>query len=54
MSAVTQANDPYKEEVQMWLGDTLPWKIELEALHFLGFTFLTSFIQDCIQEGNFL
>ncbi|POM61657.1 Topoisomerase acting in meiosis [Phytophthora palmivora] len=49
-----QANNQFKSEVQMWLGEALPWKIELEALHFLGFTFLTSFLQDCIQEGNFL
>ncbi|KAL4087181.1 hypothetical protein PRIC1_013078 [Phytophthora ramorum] len=49
-----QANKRYKNEVEMWLGDSLPWKIELEALHFLGFTFLTSFLQDSIQQEKFL
>ncbi|CAH0476537.1 unnamed protein product [Peronospora belbahrii] len=53
-ASFVQANDAYKEEVEMWLGETLPWKIELEALHFLGFTFLTSFLRDCIKKGNFL
>ncbi|RMX70354.1 hypothetical protein DD238_000153 [Peronospora effusa] len=53
-TSFVQANGAYKEEVEMWLGDSLPWKIELEALHFLGFTFLTSFLQDCIKKGNFL
>ncbi|CAI5712633.1 unnamed protein product [Peronospora destructor] len=53
-TSFVQANDAYKEEVEMWLGDLLPWKIELEALHFLGFTFLTSFLQECIKKGNFL
>ncbi|EGZ16154.1 hypothetical protein PHYSODRAFT_506531 [Phytophthora sojae] len=53
-ASFVQANEHYRDEVQMWLEDSLPWKIELEALHFLGFTFLTSFLQDCIQEGNFL
>ncbi|CAH0490337.1 unnamed protein product [Peronospora farinosa] len=53
-TSFVQANGAYKEEVEMWLGDSLPWKIELEALHFLGFTFLTSFLQDCIKRGNFL
>lgn len=38
----------------MWLGDALPWKIELEALYSSGFTFLTSFLQDCIENGNYL
>lgn len=49
-----QTNEQFKHEVQMWLADTLPWKIELEALHLLGFTFLTSFLKDNILEGNFL
>lgn len=49
-----QANMPFKNEVQMWLGDALPWKIEMEALHFLGFSFLTSFLQSCIEKGNYL
>eukprot|EP00644_Phytophthora_capsici_P016825 jgi/Phyca11/576761/estExt2_Genewise1.C_PHYCAscaffold_950048 len=49
-----QTNEQFKHEVQMWLADTLPWKIELEALHLLGFTFLTSFLRDNILEGNFL
>ncbi|GMF15438.1 unnamed protein product [Phytophthora lilii] len=54
IAAVLKANQNYKNEVQMWLERALPWKIELEALHVLGFTFLTSYLQDCIQEGNFL
>lgn len=49
-----QANAFFKDEVQMWLGDALPWKIELEALYSSGFTFLTSFLQDCIENGNYL
>ncbi|ETN04477.1 hypothetical protein F442_14518 [Phytophthora nicotianae P10297] len=53
-SSFIQANDHFKDEVQMWLGDALPWKIELEALHVLGFTFLTSFLQACIEKGNYL
>ncbi|CAI5745468.1 unnamed protein product [Peronospora destructor] len=53
-TSFVQANDAYKEEVEMWLGDLLPWKIELEALHFVGFTFLTTFLQECIKKGNFL
>jgi len=53
-TSFVQANGAYREEVDMWLGDSLPWKIELEALHFLGFTFLTSFLQDCIKKSNYL
>uniref|UniRef100_M4C224 Topoisomerase 6 subunit A/Spo11 TOPRIM domain-containing protein n=1 Tax=Hyaloperonospora arabidopsidis (strain Emoy2) TaxID=559515 RepID=M4C224_HYAAE len=53
-ASFVQATEAYKEEVQMWLGDTLPWKIELEALYIFGFTFLTSFLRDCIQNSNFL
>ncbi|KAK1945257.1 Meiotic recombination protein SPO11 [Phytophthora citrophthora] len=54
ITVAIQTNEDFKHEVQMWLADTLPWKIELEALHLLGFTFLTSFLKNCIQEGNFL
>lgn len=38
----------------MWVGDELPWKIELEAMHFLGFGFLSSYLERCIAESNFL
>uniref|UniRef100_A0AAV1UGA6 DNA topoisomerase (ATP-hydrolyzing) n=1 Tax=Peronospora matthiolae TaxID=2874970 RepID=A0AAV1UGA6_9STRA len=53
-ASFVQATEAYKEEVQMWLGDTLPWKIELEALYIFGFTYLTSFLRDCIQNSNYL
>lgn len=49
-----QANLQFRNEVQMWLSNTLPWKVELEALHVLGFTFLTSFLQDRIEKSDFL
>lgn len=37
----------------MWL-QALPCKIELEALHLLGFGFLTKFLQQSIVDGNYI
>jgi hypothetical protein len=43
----------YGDEVEMWL-QALPWKVELEALHLLGFDFMTQFLQQSIVEGNYI
>lgn len=49
-----QANARYLDEIAVWTDATFPWKIELEALHCLGFSFLTAFIHQSIRERNYL
>lgn len=49
-----QANQGYLDEISSWINNEFPWKIELEALHCLGFSFLTSYIHQAILDGNYL
>jgi hypothetical protein len=49
-----QAHPAYEEELSAWINDDFPWKIELEALHCLGFSFLTSYLLQSILEENYI
>lgn len=52
-TGVLQSQACFREEVEMWL-QAFPWKVELEALHLLGFGFMTQFLQQMIVEGNYI
>ncbi|DAZ94910.1 TPA: LOW QUALITY PROTEIN: hypothetical protein N0F65_003080 [Lagenidium giganteum] len=50
----SQAHSDFSDEVQRWVLGDIPFKIELEALHLLGFDYLNEFVQFCIQNKVYI
>jgi hypothetical protein len=49
-----QSQPAYAEELDYWKSQRLPDKIELEALHLLGFGFLSKFVEESILHQRFI
>lgn len=53
-SSFIQTQPAYQNELALWSSREVPCKIELEALHSLGFGYLGDFVEQSIQQKAYI